>query len=194
MWHLLVSTTSVVLFLVSVIPRLPHQVALVSHLQVERVEPDVRIPHLQSSRPESGNLLIQALSHPADLALGEALGAHRLDELLDFACGDAQDIGFASDLNKSLFPALARLEEAGKVGALASLGDAQVKRAKAGFEGALAIAVAISGTRPRALRLGSAKLLRDFDFHELLEHESEHLAKKVRLLVEHGVAQIIEEG
>ena len=120
--------------------------------------------------------------------------AHRLDEQLDFACGDAQDISLASDLNKSFFPALARLQEAGEVRALTRLGDAQVERAKASLEGALAIAMAMAQTLGGPLRLGGAKLLGNFDFHELLKDESKHVTKKIRLLFEHSVAQLIEEG
>jgi hypothetical protein len=56
---------------------------------------------------------------------------------------DAADPGFLDHRNRRLLGGLARLEKRREVRPLAHLGNAQLKRAEAGVEAALAIAIAV---------------------------------------------------
>jgi hypothetical protein len=72
---------------------------------------------------ESFHPIVDLLAEPADLSLGDATHAHRLDEIVDGTCRNVLDIGLDHGGQRLLGHA-ARLEEAWKVGAFAQLGDA----------------------------------------------------------------------
>ena len=81
------------------------------------------------------HLLVDLLAQPADLALGDAAHAHRLDQIVDRAGRDALDVGLLDHRGQRLLGHAPRLQEAGEVAALAQLGDAQLDRPGARLPG-----------------------------------------------------------
>ena len=101
-------------------------------------------------------MLVDLLAQPADLALGDAAHAHRLDQIVDRAGRDALDVGFLDHRGQRLLGHAARLQEAREVAALAQLGDAQLDRAGARLPDPVAVAVALGQPLGALLAIGRA--------------------------------------
>ena len=105
--------------------------AVLADLHVGGVDPQIGPVALDRPVEEGLHLLVDLLAQPADLALGDAAHAHRLDQIVDRAGRDALDVGFLDHRGQRLLGHPPRLQEAGKVAALPQLGDAQLDRAGA---------------------------------------------------------------
>ena len=78
----------------------------------------------------------------------------RLDQVVDRAGRDALDVGFLDDGGERLLGHAARLQEAGEVGALPELGDAQLDGAGARLPVAIPVAVALCQPLRALLAIG----------------------------------------
>ena len=125
------------------------------------------------------DLAVDLPAQPADLALGDAAHAHRLDQIVDRAGRDALDVGLLDHRGERLLGHPARLEKAREVAALAQLRDAQLDRAGAGLPVAVAIAVAL--VEPIGLRSPCAAPVSalDLQLHQPLRGKADHLAQKI---------------
>ena len=115
----------------------------VAHLEVSGVEPQIPPFALNWSLQEGVDPLVDVLAQLGDLALRDAGEAHRLHQLINPPGRHAADPGLLDHRDQRLLGGLARLEERREVRPLAQLGDAQLERAQACVEAALAIAVAV---------------------------------------------------
>ena len=127
-----------------------------AHLQIGRVEPDIGPIAFDRAAEEGLDLLVDLLAQPADLALGDAVHAHGLNQLIDRAGRDALDVGLLHHRRDGLLRHPARLEKAREVAALAQLRDAQFHRSGAGFPVAVAVAIALHQALGRSLAMGGA--------------------------------------
>jgi hypothetical protein len=106
--------------------------ALLAHLHVGDVEPEIWPVALQRSSQEGLHVVVDLAAQPADLALRDAAHAERLDQVVDQACRDALHLSLLDYRRDRLPGQAARLKKAGEVTALAQLRDPQ-------FEGAGAV-------------------------------------------------------
>jgi hypothetical protein len=85
-----------------------------AHLQVGGVDPEIGPVALDRPVEEGLHPLVDLLAQPADLALGDAAHAHRLDQVVDRAGRDALDVGLLDHRGQRLLGHPPRLQEAGK--------------------------------------------------------------------------------
>ena len=130
--------------------------AVLTDLHVSRVDPEIGPVALDGAIEEGFDAVVDLLAQPADLALGDAAHAHRLDEIVDGPRRDALDIGFLDHRGQGLLRQPARFEKARKVAALAKLRDAQLNGAGTRLPDAVAIAVALHEPLWRAFSESSA--------------------------------------
>ena len=145
---------------------------LLAHLHVGRVDPQIRPVALDRAVEEGLHLLVDLLAQPADLALGDAGHAHRLDQIIDRAGRDALDVGFLHHGGQRLLGQPARLQEARKVAALAQLRDAQLDRAGARLPDPVAVAVALDKPLGALLAIAGAGQALDLQLHQPLRRQS----------------------
>jgi hypothetical protein len=146
------------------------------------VDAQIRIAALQRPLAERLDLLVQHPGDPAHLRPGDAQ-PERLDELIDAPSRDAADIGLLHDRDQRLLGALARLQEARKVAALADLGDLQLDLPGAGVPSPSSIAVAMRRAVLGALTTGSPDQLGDLGLHQLPSDRTHRLADHVSVLL-----------
>src|SRR4029078_10538992 len=115
--------------------------------EVSGGDADVGPVALDGSLEEGLHLAIDLLAQSADLALRDAAGAHRLDQVVNRAGRDALDVGFMDDCGERLLGQAARLQEAREVGALPELGNAQLDAAGACLPVAVPVAIALYQTQ-----------------------------------------------
>ena len=116
---------------------------VLADLHVGGVEPQIRPVAFDRAAQERLHAVVDVFAQPADLALGDAGHPHGLDQIVDRARRDALDVGLLDHCGERLLRQPARLQETGKLGALAQLRDAQFNGAGACFPIALAVAVAL---------------------------------------------------
>ena len=116
---------------------------------VRRVQVDVGEPHVvQPPLAEHGQLAVQVLADPRDLALGDpGVRAQGLDQVVDRSRGHAVDVGLHDDGEQGLVDPAAPFQQDGEETARPQLGDAQPQVAGLGGEGLLPVAVAQGGAR-----------------------------------------------
>jgi hypothetical protein len=146
------------------------------------VDEQVRISALQRALPKRLHLLVEQRGDPRDLGLRDAQ-PERLDQLIDSPGRDAADIGLLDDRDQRLLGALARLQEAREIRALADLGDLQLDLAGTRVPTPGAIAVAMRRAVLGALTALGADQLRDLGLHQLLRDRPHRLADHVSVLV-----------
>ena len=105
--------------------------------------------------------------------------AHRLHQLVDPPGRHAADPGLLDHRDQRLLGGLARLQERREVRPLAQLGDAQLERAEARVEAALAIAVAVIEPIAAALVPAGADQPFDIGFHQDLQHRLRHGSQEI---------------
>jgi hypothetical protein len=111
------------------------------------------------------------------LALGDAVQAHGLNEVVHRSGRDALDVGLLNNRGDRLFRHPSRLEEAREITALAQLGNPQFDRAGARLPVAVAIAVALGQALGRPFAMGRARAALDVQLHQALGGETDHLAQ-----------------
>ena len=125
--------------------------------------------------------LVDLGAEAADLALGHAAGAHRLDQIIDRARRDPMDVGFLDHRHEGLLRRPARFQEAGEVAALAQLRDLQRDPARPGIPVAVAVAVALNLPHRRSRALGRARPGLNLGVHDPLRREGQHLAHEITI-------------
>ncbi len=153
--------------------------AVLADFDVSRVDPDIGPIAFDRAIEKGFDLFVDLLAEPADLALGDAGAAHGFDEIVDGAGRDALHIGLLDHRRQRLLGHAARLEEAGEIGSLAELGNAQLHRSSARLPVAIPIAVALGHAIGRALAERGAGLRADLQLHQPLGGEADHLAKEI---------------
>jgi hypothetical protein len=126
-------------------------------------------------------LLVDLLAQPADLALGDAVQPHGLNQFVDRAGRDALDVGLLHNRGDSLFRHPARLEEVREIATLAQLGNAQLHPAGARLPVAVSIAVALGQTIARTLAMSRARPAFNVQLHQALGRKADHLAQIIRV-------------
>lgn len=149
-------------------------------LAVGRVQIDVREADVvQGPGTERGQLAVQVLADPRDLALGyPGVRAEGLDQVVDRPRGHAVHVSLHDDRVQGLVDAAASLQQGGEEAARPELGDREVQIAGLGAERLVAVAVA-----KRSARLGVLVPLRadpdcGLGLDQLLEHPLGHVPDK----------------
>ena len=158
-----------------------------AHLHVGRVDPEIGPVALDRPLEEGPHALVDLLAQAADLALGDAGHAQRLDQLVDRAGRDALDVGFLDHRRQRLLGHPARLQEAREVAALPQLGDAQLDRPGAGLPVPVAIAVALRQPLGAALAIAGAGQALHLQLHQALGGKADHLAQQI------GVGALLQQ-
>src|SRR5207237_7844022 len=125
------------------------------------------------------NLYVDPAAPAADLALGNAGHAHRLDQLVDRAGRDALDVGFLDHRGERLLGHPPRLQKARKITAAAQLGDAQLDRAGARLPNPVAVSITVIDPLSAALAVRGAGQALDLQFHQTLRGKPNHLAQQL---------------
>ena len=138
-----------------------------AHLHIGRVEPEVGPCALKRSGQEGVHPLVDLGAEAADLALGHAACAHRLDEVINRPCRDAMDVGLLDHRHEGLLRRATRLKEAREIAALPEPGDLQRDPACPGIPVAVAVSVALNLPHRRSRALGRARP----GFHLILRYD-----------------------
>ena len=152
---------------------------LLADLHVGCIEPEVRPLALQRAVEEGRNLVVDLAAQAADLALGNAGHAHRLDQLVDRAGRDALDVGFLDHRGERLLGHPPRLQKAREITAAAQLGDAQLDRAGARLPNPVAVSITVIDPLSAALAVRGAGQALDLQFHQTLRGKPNHLAQQL---------------
>jgi hypothetical protein len=158
-----------------------------AHLQVGRVNPEIGPITFEGTLEEGQDPLVDLSAQAADLALGDAGHAERLDQLIDAAGRDAVHVGLLDHRREGLLSHPARLQEAWEVAALPELGDAQLDRPGARLPNAIAVAVALRQPLRRALAIAGAGQALYLEFHQAFGGEADHLAQEI------GVGALLQQ-
>jgi hypothetical protein len=114
---------------------------------------------------------------------GAAAHAHRPDQIVYRARGNALHIGFLDDCGERLLGHPPRLQKAREVGALAQLGNAQLNRAGAGLPGPVTVAVALHQALGALLAVTGAGEGADLQLHQPFGGKADHLTQQVGVRV-----------
>src|SRR4051794_16100664 len=157
------------------------------------VDEQIRIAALQRPLTERLHLLVEQPGDPADLGLRDPQ-PERLHELIDPLRRDAADIGLLDDRDERLLAALAGLQEAREVAALADLRDLQLDLTRARVPPPAPIPIAMRHPILRAaLTALSADQLGHLGLHQLLRHHPDRLADHVTvLLTQHPADDLLD--
>jgi hypothetical protein len=158
------------------------------------VQPQIWVATLQRPLPEDPDLLVQATAQPRHLVLAQVAQAHLLHQPVDLAGGNPVDICLLDDRDQRLLSTPARLQEAGKVAALAQLGDGQLDRADPGVPVAGPIAIAVGDSLQAALTQLGADLCADLGLHQLLSHPGHALQQHIGVLLAHELVGQLGSG
>jgi hypothetical protein len=93
---------------------------------VRRVDPEIGPLAFDRAVQEGLHTLVYFFAQARHLALGDAGAAHRLDQVIDGACGDALDVGFLDNGCQRFLGRPARFKERWEVGSLAQLRDVEI--------------------------------------------------------------------
>lgn len=145
-----------------------HHPAVLAHLHVGRIQPQVEPFSLQRPLHEGLHPLIDTAADGRYLAAGDTGHPHRLDQHLHLAGGDTIYPRFLDKRIERLLRQSAGLEEGRELRAFPQLGDTQVERARPG----VVLTVTVVGlTLITALMGLCVDTLSDISFHDAVEHE-----------------------
>ena len=153
--------------------------AALAHLEVGRVEPEIRPLAGERALQEGVHPLVDVLAQLGHRRLRDAAHPHRLHQLVDPARTDAGDPSLLDDADQRLLHRLAGFEEAGEVGAGAQLRDLEVERAQPGIQAAVAVAVAPGAALAGSLVAAGADEAVDIGLHEDLQHAFSDAAQEI---------------
>src|SRR3954454_5123164 len=156
-----------------------YDAAILAHLHVGGVDPQIRPVALDRAAEKRLHLVVDLAAEPAHLAFGDAGHAHGLHQIVHRAGRDALHVGFLHYGGECLLGHAPRLQEAGEVGALAQFGYVQFDRAGARLPDPVAVAVALGQTLRLLLAIGRPGLAFDFQFHQPLGGKPDHLAQQI---------------
>src|SRR5262249_30109174 len=164
-----------------------HDAAVLTHLQVSRVNPQIGPIPLDRTSQERLHLLVDLGAEPADLALGDPAHPHRLHQIIDRAGRHAVHVSLLDHGGERLLRHAPRLQEAREVGALAQLRDAQLDSAGARLPAAVTVPVALGETLGALLAVGRPGQALDFELHQPLGRKADHLTQKI------GIRRLLHE-
>jgi hypothetical protein len=150
-----------------------------AHFHIGRIEPDIGPITFQRSVEEGLHLVVDLAAQPADLALGDAGHAHRLDQIIDRAGRHALHVSLLDDGGERLLGHAPRLQKAREVAALAELWDAQLDRAGARLPHPVAVAVAVIEPVGLTHAMRGAGQSLDLKLHQPLRGKADHLAQQI---------------
>jgi len=153
--------------------------ACLARLHVGRVDPEIRPVALDRAGEEGLDLVVDLFAQPADLALGDAAAAHRLDEVVHRAGGDSLDVGLLDHRCERLLGQPAGLQEPREVRPLAQLGDAQLDRPGPGLPVPVPVAVALDQPLGALLAMGRPGQGAHLQLHQPLGRKADHLPQHV---------------
>jgi hypothetical protein len=139
--------------------------AAAAHLQVGRVEPNIGPIPFYRATEEGFDPLVDLLAQPADLALGDTVQSHRLNQFIDRSGRHALDVGLLNHRRDGLLRHPARFKKPREIAAFAQLRDAQFDRSGAGLPVAVAVAIALRLPLRRPLAMGRASAALDVQLH-----------------------------
>src|SRR5882762_7354363 len=153
--------------------------AALALLQVGGVEPQIR--PLAGERPVEERMpaLVDLLAQLGNLRLADPRQPHRLHQIVDPPGRHAADPGLLDHRDQRLLRALASFEKRREVTALPQLRDAQLQRAEAGVERAVAVAVAPGAPLAAALITPGADQPLDVGLHQQLQYRLRHGSQKI---------------
>ncbi len=171
---------------------------VLAHLDVGRVDPEVRPVAFDRPVEEGLHPHIDVLAQPRDLALGDAAHSHRLDQIIHRARGDSLDVSLLDHRRQRLLRQPPRLQEEREVAPLAQLGDTQLHGAGPGLPVAIPVAVALGQPLGALLAVGRARALADLQLHQPLGAITNRLTQQIgvgallhqRLQVHHVVGHL----
>ena len=164
--------------------RLVDHPAAVADLLDLGVQEQVRVGALQRPRPERLDVLIERLTDPADLALGDPQ-PEALDELVDPPGRDAAHIRLLDHGEQRLLRTPARLQKRREITALTDLGDLQLHRPRPRLPLARPIAVAMRRPIRRALAEFGPDKLGHLALHQPAADGLQRRAHHIAVLAHH---------
>jgi hypothetical protein len=99
-----------------------HDAAVLAHFDVGGIDPQVEPVAFDRAVEEGLHLLVDLFAQAAHVALGDAARPHRLDQVVDRARRAAVHVGLLHHGGERLLGHAARLQEAGEVAVLGTLG------------------------------------------------------------------------
>ncbi len=156
-----------------------HDPAALAHLEVGRVQPEVRPLAFQGPLQEAADALVDVLAELRDGAPRDPRETHGLHQLVHPAGGHAADPRHLHDRRQRLLAHFPRLEKRREVGALAELGDTELERAQPGVERPVAVPVAVVQAVGGALVPAGADHPFDVRLHQQLQHRFRHSTQEV---------------
>src|SRR5690606_6439575 len=108
--------------------------AAFADLEIGGIDPEIGPVAGERPLEEGMHTLVDVLAELGDRRLGNAGHAHGLNQLVEAPRADAGDPCLLDHRDQRLLDGLARLQEAGEVGAGPELGDLQVERAEPGVQ------------------------------------------------------------
>jgi hypothetical protein len=139
----------------------------VGRVQIHVREPDV----IKESGAERGQLSVQVLADPRDLALGDSgVRAEGLDQVVDRSRGHAMDVCLHDHRVQGLVDPAPPLQQLGEEAPCPQLGDRQVQVAGLGAQRLVPVPVAERGTGVGVLVPLRADLRCDLGLDQLLQH------------------------
>ncbi len=170
-----------------------HDAMVLTHLDVQRIQPQVGIAGFQRPVAEGGHHLVQVPAQAGDLALVHAAQPQALDQLVDLARADAGDVGLLDNGHQGLLCSPSGLQEARVVDSLPQLGNAQRDLSDARLPGALPETVALRDAFRATLVTFSADLFADLQFHEELGQQSDAFPQEVAIEFDAHLAQVVTQ-
>ena len=166
-----------------------HDPAVPPRLHVGRVQPDIGPFPLDRPAQEALHPFVDLAAQPGDLALADPLHPHGLDQIIHRAGRDTLDVSFLDHRGERLLGRASRLQERGEIAAFPELRDLQLDRADARLPGPLAIAIAMIGTRGRALAVRRPGQALHLHVHHAVGDVGHHLPEEivVRTLLNEGL-------
>lgn len=157
--------------------------AALTEFQIRLIDPQIRPLALDRAGQEAVHPLVDLADEPADLAFGDATGAHGADEIIDRPGGNPLHIGFLDDRQQRLFRRPPGLEEGREIASLAQLRDRQFDCAcpRVPVSGTVTVALGQAGGRTRAQRRPSPGLDLHLHLHHPIGSERQHLTNKIAI-------------
>ena len=146
----------------------------------------------QPSRALTTIAAVELLADARDLAIGDALAAKRLHEVLDTTGGDVLHVGVLHDGEQDPLAATAGFEQGGEGAALPHLRDLQLQGAHAGVARPGPVTVAVGDPLRVALARAGPGLGGYLGHHRCLHQHPRPLAQEVEVCVRRILAQQIQ--
>jgi len=156
-----------------------HDTSGLAGFHVSGINPQIRPISFDRPIQEGVDALVDLCAQSRDLALTDATHAHRLDELVHRACGNALHISFLDHGGEGLFGRATRLQKTWEIAAFAQFRDLQIDRSGTCVPRTLTKTVAAIGPIGAALAVGGRAQVLDVHVHHPLRDVANHLAHQI---------------